>query len=94
MAVKKILCKLRNKLFLNAIRSCLTEIVRKETEPLKRMLSERIDYTIEQGATSLVHSYYGSENRGCLFHHRLLASPHTVQQKYGGTNIYVEDSDR
>ena len=38
MVVKKIFCKLRNKLFLNAIRASVAEIVKKEIDPLKKTL--------------------------------------------------------
>lgn len=40
MSVKKIFCKFRNKLFLNAIRASVAEIVKNEIDPVKKVLSE------------------------------------------------------
>ncbi len=96
MSVKKIFCKLRNKLFLNAIRASVAEIVKNEIDPVKKALSEIFTIQLNGGGAvaNLIHPDYGSENRGRLFYHRLLAPPHIVQQKSGGANLYVEHSDR
>lgn len=64
MGVKKIWCKVRNKLFLNAIRSSVSEIVRKEIEPVTRILSDNLTLQpYRGGATNLIYTNDGSENR-------------------------------
>lgn len=57
MVVKKIFCKLRNKLFLNAIRASVAEIVKKEIDPLKKALSEIFAIQLNGGGGSSSQPY-------------------------------------
>ena len=91
MSVKSSLIKIRNKFFLNAIRSSVTEIVRGEIGKAVCLIQKN---SIHGGVTDLVHSHDGAENRLGLFHHRLLASPNPAQHEHGGAFVYVAHTDR
>ena len=97
MKIKSCLKQVRDRLFLNATKNAVREVVRDEVDRLVAHIEEyKAIHTTKGGGVfcNPIHSNNGAENRRRLLHHRLLASPNTVQQKYGGTNIYVEDSDR